>query len=75
MRVVSKRGPRPATGASLGLQHQVVFVCWGGLPETRPMRGDNRRPTVRCLYGCWAQPSGLLHHAGGSVSYFMAHPP
>jgi len=33
-------GPRPATGDGLGLQHQVVFVRWGGLPETRPMRGD-----------------------------------
>jgi hypothetical protein len=32
--------PRLATGDGLGLQHQVVFVRWGGLPEFRPMRGD-----------------------------------
>jgi hypothetical protein len=38
----SRRGiaPKPATGDGLGLQHQVVFVRWGGLPEFRPMRGD-----------------------------------
>jgi hypothetical protein len=40
MRVWSGRVPRPATGVDLGLQHQVVFVRWGGLPEFRPMRGD-----------------------------------
>jgi len=34
------RVPRPATGDGLGLQHQVVLVRWGGLPEFRPMRGD-----------------------------------
>lgn len=32
--------PRPATGDGLGLQHQVVFVRRGGLPEIRPMRGS-----------------------------------
>ncbi|SED29071.1 hypothetical protein SAMN04490185_3189 [Pseudomonas frederiksbergensis] len=32
--------PRLATGDGLGLQHQVVFVRWGGLPELRPMCGD-----------------------------------
>jgi hypothetical protein len=36
----SGRVPRPATGDGLGLQHQVVFVRWGGLPEIRLMRGD-----------------------------------
>jgi hypothetical protein len=40
MRAWSGRVPRPATGDGLGLQHQVVFVRWGGLPETRPMRGS-----------------------------------
>lgn len=40
MRVSSGRVPRPAAGDGLGLQHQVVLVRWGGLPEFRPMRGD-----------------------------------
>jgi len=40
MRVVSGRVPKPAAGDGLGLKHQVVLVRWGGLPETRPMRGD-----------------------------------
>ena len=40
MRIWSGRVPRPATGDGLGLQHQVVLVRWGGLPEDRPMRGD-----------------------------------
>jgi hypothetical protein len=41
MRVVSvEKVPKPAAGDGLGLQHQVVFVRWGGLPEFRPMRGD-----------------------------------
>jgi hypothetical protein len=40
MRVWSGRVPRPATGDGLGLQHQVVLVRWGGLPDIRPMRGD-----------------------------------
>jgi hypothetical protein len=40
MRIWSGREPRPATGDGLGLQHQVVLVRWGGLPEFRPMRGD-----------------------------------
>jgi hypothetical protein len=41
MRVVSGEGlPRPAAGDGLGLQHQVVFVRWDGLPVARPMRGD-----------------------------------
>ena len=38
------------------------------LPELRLMRGHIVGPAVRCLYGCWAQPSGLLCHAGGSVT-------
>jgi len=41
MRVVSGgRGPRLAAGDGLGLQHQVVFLREGGLPEFRLMRGD-----------------------------------
>ena len=43
-----------------------VFV-WGG-PTFRLMRGNIVGPAVRCLYECWAQPSGLLRHAGGSVT-------
>ena len=29
-----------SAGDGLGLQHQVFFVRWGGLPKFRPMRGD-----------------------------------
>jgi hypothetical protein len=36
---VNLLNPRPVTGDGLGLQHQVVFVRWGGLPEFRLMRG------------------------------------
>ena len=39
-----------------------------GLPELQLMRGHIVGPAVRCLYECWAQPSGLLRHAGGSVT-------
>ena len=39
------------------------------------MRGYIVGPAVRCLYGYWAQPSGLLRHAGGAFGYFMARPP
>ena len=42
-----------------------------GLPVSQLMRGHIVGPTVRCLSGYWAQPSGLLRHAGGSVSYYM----
>ena len=67
--------PRPATGDGLGLQRQVVLMRWGGLPVTRPMRGDIDDTSVRCLYGCWAQTSGLLRHAGESLTYFMVVAP
>ena len=46
-----------------------------GLPEFRLMRGHIVGPAVCCLYECWAQPSGLLRHAGGSFVYFMAVTP
>ena len=43
-----------------------VFVLVG--PALRLMRGHIVGPAVRCLYGCWAQPSGLLRHAGEAVT-------
>ena len=46
-----------------------------GLPEFQLMRGHIVGPAVRCLYECWAQPSGLLRHAGESLIYFMAVSP
>ncbi|VVN67827.1 hypothetical protein PS726_00209 [Pseudomonas fluorescens] len=46
-----------------------------GLPVARLVRGDTVGPDVRCLYECWAQPSGLLRHAGESVIYFMVQSP
>ena len=46
-----------------------VFVLVG--PTFRLMRGHIVGPAVRCLYGCWAQPSGLLCLAGGSSIYYM----
>jgi len=42
------------------------FVLVG--PTFRLMRGHIVGPAFRCLYGCWAQPSGLLCLAGGSVT-------
>lgn len=51
-----------------------VFVRLG-LPAPWLMRGDIDDPTFRCLSCCWAQPSGLLCLADGSVSYFMATSP
>jgi hypothetical protein len=52
-----------------------VFVFFWVGPTFRLMRGHILGPAVRCLSGCWAQPSGLLRHAGGSFSYFMAVSP
>lgn len=75
MRDLSGRMPRPATGDGLGLQRQVVLMRWGGLPVARPMRGDIDDTSVRCLYGCWVQPSGFLRHAGESLTYFMVVAP
>lgn len=45
-----------------------VFVFVLLEPTFRLMRGHIVGPAVRCLYGCWAQPSGLLCLAGGSVT-------
>jgi hypothetical protein len=52
-----------------------VFMVFLVGPTLRLMRGHIVGPTVRCLYGCWAQPSGLLRHAGKSLIYFMAVAP
>jgi hypothetical protein len=32
------------------------------------VRGYTVGPDVRCLPGCWAQPSGLLRHAGEAIN-------
>jgi len=48
-----------------------VFVFVLVEPTFRLMRGHIVGPTVRCLSWYWAQPSGLLRHAGESVSYYM----
>ena len=45
----------------------VFFFRWFR-PTFRMMRGDIYGPAFRCLLGCWAKPSGLLRHAGGSVT-------
>jgi len=75
MRVVSERVPRLATGDGLGLQHQQCPSSLGWAYCFQLMRGDILGPTVRCLYECWAKPSGLLRHAGEAVVYFMAVTP
>jgi len=65
MRVVSggEGGPRLAAGDSLGLKRQVFFVRDGGLPETRPMRGDIEWPNCPLPARRRSQPSGLLRLA------------
>ena len=68
--------PRLATGDGLGLQHQVVFVRWGGLPEFRPMRGDIDgllsaacMGVGRSLQACYATRGsvGLFHDGHPSI--------
>ncbi|MNM66360.1 hypothetical protein D3C81_778430 [compost metagenome] len=64
--------PRPATGVGLGLQQQVVFGRWGGLPVSRLMRGD-----IYSLLSAACMSAGRSLQAcraaqGGSFSYFMA---
>ena len=52
-----------------------VFVVVLVGPTFRLMRGYIVGPAFRCLSGYWAEPSGLLRHADGSLSYFMAISP
>ena len=53
---------------ALGLACGISSSFWLGLPVIRLMRGHILDPAVRCLYECRAQPSGLLRHAGGSLT-------
>jgi len=78
MRVVSGKGGMQAGSASsrasslasyaLGLACGTSSSFRLGLPEFQLMRGHIVGPAVRCLHECWAQPAGLLRHAGGSVT-------
>jgi hypothetical protein len=72
MRVVSGescRGPLLATAWVCSISN--VRCRSVGPTGPRLMRGHILGPAFRCLPGCWAQPSGLLRHAGGSLIYFM----
>ncbi len=76
MRVVSGGElPRPATGDDLGVQHQQCPSTLGWAYRSPVDARSHPRPCFPLPVRCWAQPSGLLRHAGGSFIYFMAQAP